>query len=71
METKEKNQKISKVNVTLHTYRKGGSMICDEQKMEFASMLSDEDMERLVSVYKEGIKYEGDVFYNISGRIGV
>lgn len=65
METKTK-----KVRLTLHTYMRGGSMVCDEQKMEFVAIPSLEDMRRLIEAYREEIKYKtGDVYFNISGRI--
>lgn len=67
METKTKEQK--KVRVTLHTYREGGSMICDEQNMEFVAIPSLNEMRQLIGAYQEEIKYKGDVYFDISGRV--
>jgi len=67
METKTNEQR--KVRVTLYTYREGGSMVCDEQKMEFVAIPSLEEMRKLIEAYQEEIKYKGDVYFNISGRI--
>ncbi len=42
------------VRVTLHTYREGGSMICDEQKVDFESIPTRKMMENLVATWKKG-----------------
>lgn len=64
-----KTKQTTKVRLTLHTYRRGGSMICDEQKMEFVAIPSLKEMRQLIEAYQEEIKYKGDVWFDISGRI--
>jgi len=66
METKNKQKNV---RLTLHTYREGGSMICDEQKIDFESVPTSDEIEKIVATYKRVKNYKGLVFYNISGRI--
>lgn len=50
------------VKVTLHTYRKGGSMICDEQVIKFDEIPTKLQIWRLVETYRKVKKWNGRVF---------
>ena len=70
MENKiEKENKQKNVRVTLHTYREGGSMVCDEQKVNYEVIPTRKIMENLIATYKRAKNYNGIVFYNISGWV--
>ncbi len=53
------------VRLTLHTYREGGSMICDEQSISFEKIPTKPQIERIVETYRRVKNWNGRVFINL------
>ena len=51
----------------MHTYREGGSMICDEKVVSFETIPTEEQIKKELEKYRKEYNYKERVYFNLSG----